>query len=781
VAGFASNPAPVISGFSSISAENFRFQGNGVNILSAIGAYQTFANANAATQATSINTINNTLTSSNVAIGLNTGSNAQSSSATAVGAFAGFDTQGVYTVAIGRSAGYTNQKQYAVAIGADAGSEFQGAQAVSIGADAGYATQGAQAVAIGLQAGQVSQGTKTVAIGSGAGQNTQGVSAVAIGFGAGQANQGNNSIILNATGSALQQTRASTFTVAPVRNDVSNVAQVMFYNTTSKEVTYGNTISVAGNINASQFNFANGVNILSTVSAGSYGNTEVAAYLPTNPTVTALQANIGSFYTYANLNYGTSSYANANVIANLQNFVTSISTSANITTTANVIAPRYLFANGVNILSTITAVANLSNLTGNISWTAVDATPPTFTTASNGTKIVLWPSISSTMVDYAIGIEAGNTWFSIPQAANNFGYKWYAGNTAIATLLGNGTLTTGNITTTGNVSATNFVGNGAGLTNVTVSAAGNIVGTSSNVTLVAGNYSYTFDNTGNVTLPANVFVGVTNTFLPNTVASFSANVNYYSQVTLQNKNSGNDATADYIVTANNGSDTVNFLDLGIINSGYDNTTPSNSLGNIVFAADSYIYAQGNTSNANQSGGNLAIGTTTTGKTIKFFTGGTTSSAIAMTVANTGVTVGGNITATGTLSGSGSGLTGVALKTTGSWTVTTGTGTYSFTVPSSGTYQLWVDCNIPNGILVWNATATVTNTNVPVVGAQYAWVYNGGGTPIDFTSIPNQFVGTANTIVRSSVSPSATTNRFDFGLNNTSGGNVTVRYGWIAIS
>jgi hypothetical protein len=634
---------------------------------------------------------------------------------------------------------------------------------------------------------------------------------------------------------------------------------------------------------------------------------------------------------------------------------------------------------------------------------------------------------------------------------------------------------------------------------------------------------------------------VTNTFLPNTVASFSANVNYYSQVTLQNKSSGNDATADYIVTANNGSDTVNFLDLGIINSGYDNTTPSNSLGNIVFAADSYIYAQGNASNANQSGGNLAIGTATTDKTIKFFAGGTTSSAIAMTVANTGVTVssnlttnrlttvtgifwsngtawsssggsgtddvlranvgayqiyananlgtattninsinanigafqiyananlgtattnittlfsnaatqatsinsinanigafqlyananigtlfngntstnanlgafqiyananaaalrtsitslattantntaaylaagistnvtttgnvtagnviingqpttygvanlttgvvavqatatgtvsatvvanttpsgstcssgsntspgltvltvaiptagtwrldaelrvdlssggymaaafydngtlipgseywvaggaqnkasgtgssqysgfmsynvtttgartvtlgiwstattsvidsgdgrtwlratrldsifalnaldtmtttgnvsvGGNLTVTGTFSGNGSGLTGVAVKTTGSWTVTTGTNTYSFTVPASGTYQLWVDCNIPNGIIAWNATATITNTNVPVVGAQYAWVYNGGGTPIDFVSIPNQFTGTANTIVRSNTAPSATTNRFDFGINNTSGGNVTVRYGWVTIS
>jgi hypothetical protein len=114
-------------------------------------------------------------------------------------------------------------------------------------------------------------------------------------------------------------------------------------------------------------------------------------------------------------------------------------------------------------------------------------------------------------------------------------------------------------------------------------------------------------------------------------------------------------------------------------------------------------------------------------------------------------------------------------------VTAGTNTYSFTVPPSGTYQLWVDCNIPNGILAYNATATVTNSNVPVVGQQFAWVYNGGGTPVDFVSIPNQFTGTANTIVRSNTAPSATTNRFDFGINNTSGGNVTVSYGWIQIS
>jgi hypothetical protein len=141
---------------------------------------------------------------------------------------------------------------------------------------------------------------------------------------------------------------------------------------------------------------------------------------------------------------------------------------------------------------------------------------------------------------------------------------------------------------------------------------------------------------------------------------------------------------------------------------------------------------------------------------------------------------GNLTIPGTFIGSGSSLTGVALTTTGSWTVTTGTNTYSITVPQNGAYQIWVRGNIPNGIIAYNATATVTNSNVPVVGQHFAWVYNGGGTPIDFTSIPNQFVGTSNTIVRSSVAPSATTNRFDFGINNSSGSSQTVYWGYVTL-
>jgi hypothetical protein len=159
----------------------------------------------------------------------------------------------------------------------------------------------------------------------------------------------------------------------------------------------------------------------------------------------------------------------------------------------------------------------------------------------------------------------------------------------------------------------------------------------------------------------------------------------------------------------------------------------------------------------------------------------TANSFVTTFDTTGlVSFPGNVTVTGNLFATGTNGN-VVTKFESSWTVPVGNSTQSFTVTASNTYYMWVECNIPNGILVWNATGTVTNTNVPVVGEQYAWVYNGGGLPIDFTSIPNQFIGTGNTIVRSNVAPSSTTNRFDFGFNNTSGGNVTVSYGWIRIS
>jgi hypothetical protein len=116
----------------------------------------------------------------------------------------------------------------------------------------------------------------------------------------------------------------------------------------------------------------------------------------------------------------------------------------------------------------------------------------------------------------------------------------------------------------------------------------------------------------------------------------------------------------------------------------------------------------------------------------------------------------------------------------SWTATAGTSTYSFTVPSEGTYSMWVKCNIPNGILLWNATASVSNANVPAIGFQYAWNYTGGGSPILLTAIPNQIRGSAGTISTDATYAGTTSNRFDFTIANTSGASQIVYYGYTKI-
>jgi hypothetical protein len=242
----------------------------------------------------------------------------------------------------------------------------------------------------------------------------------------------------------------------------------------------------------------------------------------------------------------------------------------------------------------------------------------TFTTTGN---LTLPGNVS------AVGNITGN--YILGNGSQLTGLPATYGNANVATFLA--AYGSNTITTTGNITAGNIIGN--------ISITGNVIGTQPNVTLVAGSYDWTFDNTGNLTLPGNTFA-------------------------------------------------VN----------YANNTPVD----------------------------------------------------------------------------------VVTRFEGTWTVPTGNSTQSFTVTGNNSYQMWAQGNIPNGIIVWNATVSVTNTNVPVIGQQFAWNYEGGGNILMLTSIPAQIIGTAGAIANAQPAV-ANTNVFSFGINNTSGGNVTVRYGWIQIS
>ena len=121
-------------------------------------------------------------------------------------------------------------------------SSSAGSEAVAIGK--GTAGVGDYAQAIGNNAGNSGQGVAAVAIGSQAGETSQGTKAIAIGQYAGQTSQAANSIVINATGSALQNTTASSLVVKPIRS-ATNV-NFLKYNSTSGEVTYDNATYLTG-------------------------------------------------------------------------------------------------------------------------------------------------------------------------------------------------------------------------------------------------------------------------------------------------------------------------------------------------------------------------------------------------------------------------------------------------------------------------------------------------------------------------------------------------------
>lgn len=382
----------------------------------------------------------------------------------------------------------------------------------------------------------------------------------------------------------------------------------------------------------------------------------------------------------------------------------------------------------------------------------------------NSNVVTLLSSFGSNTISTSGNISAGN----INSAA---GKSIFLGNTSssLRQLGSNASVNLGASVTLipdTSASALNGVqigGNGyllgpGGSRNITLNYSANGgVGFQSNITVGTAGIGGTANIAGATTTGINsLFAGVTNTILSNTIAAFSASVNSYTQVTLQNKSTGADATADFVITADNGSDTVNYADFGIINSGYDNTTPTNSLGNIVYAADTYLYAQGNASNIAQPGGNIAIGTTVTGKTVKIFAGGANSTAIVGTFSGTeGLAITGNISATG--------ITKVEQIHE------------IFTTKTSATGIVTHDCStgqvFSHSSISANFTANFTNLNLNTgYATAITLVLNQGGTAY----IPNavQIGGVSQTINwQGGSAPSGNANKKDvvsFSILNSSG-------------
>ena len=590
--------------------------------------------------------------------------NAINSSTVAIGTTAGASTQGTYAVAIGDVAGRYTQGSFGVAIGYDAGNLNQGSTSVAIGYQAGATTQAIYAVSIGNSAGSISQGQGSVAMGASAGKTTQGNYSVAIGYNAAQTSQGGQSVAIGYNAGGTSQ-------------GGSNVA-VGYGAGANTQTIYAVAIGLnAGGMLQGRSSVAIGRN------AGANTQTQYAIAIGES----AGQYNQGQFAIAVGYNAGLNNQPASSIILNATgNAFTATNTNA-------------VYVTPIRI-STATSVLYYNTLTNEVT-----------AGAPGGVTY-----ITGTANQVIVNANVGTVTLTTPQS--------------IAT---NSNVTFAAITGTSNI-----------ITTVPITAQSNI-----------GAFAYGTLSYSDI----------------NILASYSSSTSTYNQKILQNTSTSSNASANFNVSNNQATSSTFFGEFGMNSSNFTGTNSFSYANNVYLAAASSDLVVGTYAanairfNVNSSStDSIVISTTAT-------TVNTPMYARAITSNNTVTAV--------SFQGSGSQLTGVAIKTTGSWTLATGTNTVSFTVPLNGTYAMWVNGNIPNGIVTWNASAVITNPNVPALGTQYAWYYPTGNNLV-FTSIPNQFTGTTGVISSSTAYVGTSSNVFTFGITNNTTGTQIVNWGYTAL-
>jgi hypothetical protein len=197
--------------------------------------------------------------------------------------------------------------------------------------------------------------------------------------------------------------------------------------------------------------------------AGSYGNIVVEAYLPIDPTITTIQANLGAYQTYANANVTT-------IQANLGAYQTYA--NANVTTIQANLGAYQTYAN-----------ANLSGIQSNLVTVANDISTLYANTQSQQTFI---NNVNNSAIANDQAIEA------------NIGRFYNYANTKIGTNTNSNLVVLSNTTSTSNVTGALVVKGGVGISG-NIIANGRAVfgqpGTASNV-VIAGTTSCFSRTTG---------------------------------------------------------------------------------------------------------------------------------------------------------------------------------------------------------------------------------------------------------------------------------------------
>ena len=213
--------------------------------------------------------------------------------------------------------------------------------------------------------------------------------------------------------------------------------------------------------------------------------------------------------------------------------------------------------------------------------------------------------------------------------------------------------------------------------------------------------------------------GTFGTTLPNTSFQAFTTGNYYMQANQQNLSSGTEASSDWICTANNGTDTENYIDVGMASSGYNYTEYSAQKAN-----SGYVMSTG--ADLRLIAGKYGA-VTPGGQDIVLIAGSTKDTEERVRVyGDTGnVNIGGGVNATDT---------GQRLQVAGSANIS-GAATFGSTVTLSAAPTLalqaatkqYVDTQTSTGIHIHTPCASETS-------AALSAVYTQGGTTFDITDI-----------------------------------------------
>ncbi len=217
-------------------------------------------------------------------------------------------------------------------------------------------------------------------------------------------------------------------------------------------------------------------------------------------------------------------------------------------------------------------------------------------TATNSAGPIASPATSLLIYNTA---TAGTLPYSVAP-----GYYYWNGTAWIAiTTSTTSWLLTGNTGTSagtnfiGTTDAVDFVTKTSGVERMRVGSLGNV-----------GIGGTSFNNTNPEQLLVDAGLSATSI----NVITGKGSINNYLQLNIQNGSSGNNASSDVVTTANDGSETAYYVDMGINGSG-------NSMNIYGAPHDAYLYNTAGTG----SGGNFYIGTASSGKSLAFLTGGNT--------------------------------------------------------------------------------------------------------------------------------------------------------------